>query len=210
MSDPSQVEPKDDELSSTAPSVDADAANQGDANEQANEVAEPQSTEDVEASGPAIPTDELDEDPADPLTLAEAEVGQLKDALLRLRAEMDNRDKRAEREMVKARKFALERLMRDFIQVLDTFDQAIEQSEAGGSEGLALTQKLAVKVLSEHGLDVLEPTGEAFDPNWHEAIVAQPSDQQAPDTVLEVLQKGYRLNDRLIRPARVVVAKPLD
>jgi len=138
------------------------------------------------------------------------EVALLKEALLRMRADMDNRDKRAEREMVKARKFALESLMRDLLQVLDSFDQAIAQNAEGASEGLSLTYKLALKVLAAHGLELIEPTVQPFDPNWHEAIVAQPSDQYAPDTVLEVLQKGYRLNERLIRPARVVVTKAMD
>lgn len=138
------------------------------------------------------------------------EIARLQDALLRLRAEMDNREKRAEREMTKARKFALESLMRDFIQVLDSFDQALPQSDEASSEGLLLTHKLALKVLADHGLKLIEPTGQPFDPSWHEAIVAQPTDEHAPDTVLDVLQKGYSLNDRLIRPARVVVAKAAD
>lgn len=139
-----------------------------------------------------------------------ADVIHLQEALLRLRAEMDNREKRAEREMIKARKFALESLMRDFIQVLDSFDQAIAQNDEGTAEGLALTYKLALKVLASHGLKIIEPTGQPFDPSWHEAIVAQPTDEHEPDTVLDVLQKGYSLNDRLIRPARVVVAKAVD
>lgn len=138
------------------------------------------------------------------------EIARLQEALLRLRAEMDNREKRAEREMIKVRKFALESLMRDFIQVLDSFDQALPQADEASSEGLLLTHKLALKVLADHGLKLIEPTGQAFDPSWHEAIVAQPTDEQAPDTVLDVLQKGYSLNDRLIRPARVIVAKAAD
>ena len=136
-----------------------------------------------------------------------ADVAHLQEALLRLRAEMDNREKRAEREMAKARKFALESMMRDFIQVLDSFDQAIAQNDDGASEGLVLTHKLALKVLASHGLEVIEPKGTPFDPSWHEAIVAQPTEEHEPDTVLDVLQKGYSLNERLIRPARVVVAK---
>ncbi|MEM7054101.1 MAG: nucleotide exchange factor GrpE [Pseudomonadota bacterium] len=106
--------------------------------------------------------------------------------------------------------FALESLMRDFIQVLDSFDQAIAQDEEAVSEGLNLTHKLALKVLANHGLTVIEPIGQPFDPSWHEAIVAQPTSEHAPDTVLNVLQKGYSLNQRLIRPARVVVAKAAE
>lgn len=136
---------------------------------------------------------------------------RLREAMLRLRAEMDNQEKRMEREMTKARKFALEAVMRDFLPVLDSLDQALtssESEEAGtASEGLVLTRKLALKALSEHGLEMLEPVGERFDPSWHEAMATQPSDDHEPDTIVNVLQKGYRLHDRLLRPARVIVAK---
>ncbi len=149
-------------------------------------------------------------EPQSELAGAKEEIAQHQEALLRLRAEMDNREKRAEREMIKARKFAIEQLLRDLIPVLDSFDQAIAQSGEGESEGLALTQKLFVKVLEDHGLETIDPGGQSFDPTWHEAIVAQPNAELAPDTVLDVLQKGYRLNDRLIRPARVIVSKAAE
>lgn len=138
------------------------------------------------------------------------ELVRVREAMLRMQAEMDNREKRLEREMVKTRKFAIERLVSDLIPVLDSMDQALAATGGGdapGSEGLELTRKQALKVLTGHGLDVLDPVGEAFDPTWHEAIATQPSEDQPPDTVLQVLQKGYRLNDRLVRPARVIVAK---
>jgi molecular chaperone GrpE len=90
-------------------------------------------------------------------------------------------------------------------------DQALasagEQASNGAYEGMELTRKQALQVLSSHGLESLDPLGERFDPTWHEAIATQPVDDQRPDTVCQVVQKGYRLNDRLIRPARVIVAK---
>jgi len=139
------------------------------------------------------------------------ELARMREAMLRLRAEMDNREKRLEREMAKTRKFAVERLVGDLIPVLDSMDQALAsaQGEDGGAglEGMELTRKQALKVLGDHGLEVLDPLGEAFDPTWHEAITTQPSEEQPADTVLQVLQKGYRLSERLIRPARVIVAK---
>ena len=133
------------------------------------------------------------------------EVARMREAMLRLKAEMDNREKRLEREMTKSRKFAVERLVRDLIPVLDSMDQALTAEPS--SEGMELTREQALKVLSEHGLEALEPLGERFDPTWHEAIATQPSDSDPDDTVLQVLQKGYRLNERLVRPARVIVAK---
>jgi molecular chaperone GrpE len=142
----------------------------------------------------------------------EEEVGLLKDALLRTRAEMDNLLKRAERELEKSRKFAVEGVLKDLVPVIDSLDQGIEnaaKSEAGSDEGagMSLTRKLLIDTLSRHGLNVLDPLGERFDPQWHEAMSLQPSDQYEPDTVIAVLQRGYRLHDRLVRPARVIVAR---
>lgn len=141
----------------------------------------------------------------------DGEVARLKEALLRMQADMDNREKRFEREMAKVRKFALESLMRDLVQVLDSMDQALASADPQDAEqayeGMELTRKQALQVLGSHGLEVLDPLGQPFDPSWHEAMSTQPTEGQPPDTVFRVLQKGYRLNDRLIRPARVIVAK---
>mgnify|MGYP005841608159 CR=1 FL=1 len=139
------------------------------------------------------------------------EMARMREAMLRLKAETDNREKRLEREMAKSRKFALESLMRDLLQVLDSMDQALASADAETEktayEGMELTRKQALQVLASHGLEVLDPVGERFDPSWHEAIATQPSEEHQADTVIQVLQKGYRLNERLIRPARVIVAK---
>lgn len=141
----------------------------------------------------------------------DGEVARLREALLRMQADMANREKRLERDMVKARKYALESLMRDFVQVLDSMDQALASADDQGSdsvyEGMVLTRKQALQVLGSHGLEALDPVGEKFDPTWHEAMSTQPTEDQEPDTVFQVLQKGYRLEERLIRPARVIVAK---
>ncbi len=138
-------------------------------------------------------------------------VDRLTEALARSQAEMANQERRLEREMDKTRRFALERIMRDFVPVLDSLDQAMdsvgEGDDSGAVEGLALTRKLALKVLETHGLETIDPAGKPFDPTWHEAMTAVPSPDVEPDSVIEVLQKGYALHGRLLRPARVVVAK---
>jgi len=140
---------------------------------------------------------------------AEQELARTREAMLRLRAEMDNREKRLEREMARTRKFALEALLRDLVPVMDSIDQALAADDAAGDEhGMALVRRQAVKVLGEHGLEVLDPEGQPFDPSWHEAVATEPRDDVEPDTVARVLQRGYRLNERLIRPARVIVARP--
>ncbi|HLR86254.1 MAG TPA: nucleotide exchange factor GrpE [Wenzhouxiangella sp.] len=138
----------------------------------------------------------------------QAEVERLQDALLRTRAEMENMQRRSAREMDKARRFQNEAIMRDLLQVLDGLDQGLDNAaeDDPSREGLVLTRRLLLKSLEDHGLEVLVPVGEPFDPQWHEAISMQPSEDAEPDTVTQVVQKGYRLHDRLLRAARVIVA----
>ncbi|NBB92781.1 MAG: nucleotide exchange factor GrpE [Gammaproteobacteria bacterium] len=137
------------------------------------------------------------------------ELEKLREALLRTRADMDNMQKRAEREMDRARMYHTESLVRDLLPVIDGLEQGLENSAEGDAsrEGLALTYRLLLKALESHGLEVLDPEGERFDPQWHEAISMQPSEEREPDTVLTVVQKGFRLHDRLLRAARVIVAR---
>ncbi len=139
---------------------------------------------------------------------AESQEAQLREALLRTRAEMDNLEKRTQREMEKARKFMFERVFKDLLPVIDSLDQGLEATggDVDGDEGLALTRKLLMQTLERHGLEAIEPMGEPFDPQWHEAMSAQPSDEHPAQTVLMVMQKGYRLNERLLRPARVIIS----
>ncbi len=157
-----------------------------------------------EASSQAEPTQSESANDGDP----EREVEKLREALLRTRADMDNMQKRAERDMDRARRYQHEALMRDLLPVIDGLEQGLENAAEGDSarEGLELTRKLLLKALEDHGLEVVNPEGERFDPQWHEAMSVQPSEDAEPDTVLMVLQKGYRLNDRLLRAARVIVA----
>ncbi|MGY6587127.1 MAG: nucleotide exchange factor GrpE [Wenzhouxiangella sp.] len=134
------------------------------------------------------------------------EIGRLREALLRTRAEMDNLQKRAERELDKARKFATESLLKDLVPVIDSLDQGMESGD-GDHEGMTLTRKLLLDTLTRHGLEMIDPAGQPFDPQWHEAMSMQPSEEHAPDTVLMVLQKGYSLKGRVVRPARVIVSR---
>ncbi len=136
------------------------------------------------------------------------QVNELREALLRTRAEMDNLEKRTQRELEKARKFMFEGVFRDLLPVIDSLDRGLETAAEQGleEEGLALTRKLLLQTLERHGLEVLSPEGESFDPQWHEAMSAQPNSEVPAETILMVMQKGYRLNDRLLRPARVVIS----
>ena len=140
------------------------------------------------------------------------ELARLREALLRTRAEMDNVEKRAQREIDKARRFALERMVTDLLPVLDSLDQALDHAsgddgnEESVLEGTRLTRKLLLRVMEQHGVEIIDPEGESFDPSWHEAMTTQPSAEHPPQTVVQVLQKGFKLNERLLRPARVIVS----
>lgn len=132
------------------------------------------------------------------------------DKLLRAMAELENVKRRAERDVSSAHKYALERFAEELIPVMDSLDQALlscGEDLKAMREGISLTQKMFASVLEKFGVKVLNPLGQPFDPNFHEAMMMQESNEVAPNSVLTVIQKGYLLHDRLIRPARVVVAK---
>lgn len=132
------------------------------------------------------------------------------DKYLRAAAELDNVRKRAARDVEHARKFALERFSTELLAVRDSLEaglNAADQADAAAlQEGSEATLKLLAKVMGQFGVEELDPLGEPFDPNFHEAMTMQPSAEMEPGSVLIVVQKGYTLNGRLLRPARVVVA----
>jgi len=148
----------------------------------------------------------------DALAAAEQDLAKHRDAMLRMQAEMENLRKRLARDAEKSRKFALERIMKELLQVRDSMERGLEMADESATveslrEGQELTLKMLAKVLQDNDLEAIEPVGQPFDPEWHEAMTVLPSAEVEENTVLEVLQKGYRLHDRLIRPARVVVSR---
>ncbi|TAM09079.1 MAG: nucleotide exchange factor GrpE [Nevskiaceae bacterium] len=141
----------------------------------------------------------------------EALQGELKDHQLRSLAELDNVRKRAAREAAQSAKFGAEKLLRELLAVVDSLELALKAG-AGGSaqailEGVELTHRQFLKTLEKHGVSVVDPTGQVFDPALHEAVAVIESTDVAANHVVEVMQTGYCLHDRLLRPARVVVAK---
>jgi molecular chaperone GrpE len=144
---------------------------------------------------------------------AVAEATHHQEEVLRVRAEMENLRKRNARDMEKARKFALERIMGDLLNVTDSLERGLEAGDGEQLtveqllEGTSLTLKSLQQVLGKHGLVEINPVGEKFDPELHEALSMVPTTEQPPETVVSVVQKGYLLNDRLVRPARVLVAQ---
>jgi molecular chaperone GrpE len=157
--------------------------------------------------GPA-PAEAVD---SDELAAALTELARHKEAMLRMQAEMENLRKRTLRDAEKSRKFALERIMKELLQVRDSMERGLDMAGESATvesliEGEKLTLKMLAKLMEDNGLEVVDPVGEPFDPELHEAMTVMPSAEVAENTVLEVLQKGFKLHERLIRPARVIVS----
>ena len=137
------------------------------------------------------------------------------DRYLRAAAEVENVRKRATRDVEHARKYALENFGRELLAVKDSLEMGLEAAGSADAdslrEGSEATLKLLATTLERFGVSEIDPEGEPFDPEQHEAMTMQPSADVEPGSVLTVIQKGYSLNGRLLRPARVVVAsEPAD
>jgi molecular chaperone GrpE len=143
---------------------------------------------------------------ADELEATRLERDQYLDALRRLKAEFENSRKRQERERARILSMASERLVQELLPVLDNLDRALE---AGGDirEGVQATREQLAEVLAEEGLLPVASDGQPFDPNVHDAVMGQPSEEHEDGTIIQTFQRGYLLNGKPIRPAKVVVAK---
>jgi molecular chaperone GrpE len=173
--------------------------------------ASPKSTESPQGAAPA---------PAEPKTLdqllaeAQAKLEEQTDARLRAVAEADNARKRAQAEAAAARKYAVERMAEGLLPVMDSLEAAL--SAAGDApqalrEGLELTLKQLRSAFQQAGLAAIAPApGDRFDPHQHQAMAAVPKEGAEPNTIVEVVLKGYRLHDRVVRPALLTVAKALE
>ncbi|CRD59979.1 nucleotide exchange factor GrpE [Stenotrophomonas thermophila] len=138
-----------------------------------------------------------------------AEIEQVKADALRERADLENQRKRVARDIEQARKFANEKLLGDLLPVFDSLDAGLKAAGDDAHplrEGLELTYKQLLKVAADNGLVLLDPIGQPFNPEHHQAISQAPTPGAAPGSVVTVFQKGYLLNERLLRPALVVVA----
>jgi len=140
----------------------------------------------------------------------ETKIGEMRDLLLRERAEIENQRKRLARDVEQARRFANERLLGDLLPVCDNLERglAADTADAGAlREGMDLTLKALLKVAEANGLKAIEPLGQPFNPELHQAMSMVEAPNAAANTVVGVLQKGYVLNERLLRPALVAIAK---
>ena len=177
--------------------ADADTGNSG----EEREAAEPSGVDGEESEDAA---------PAEIAALREQAAAN-HDRYLRAVAELENVRKRAARDVENARRYGLERLAKALLPVIDSLGAGLASSERASAEALLdgkkATMRLLNSALEQVGIKELDPHGEPFDPALHEAMAVAPSDEAEPGTVLEVFQKGYSIHDRLLRAARVVVAR---
>ncbi|MCP5130168.1 MAG: nucleotide exchange factor GrpE [Pseudomonadales bacterium] len=166
---------------------------------------------------------------ADPAVAADAENGEVslealvaqlqqevldyRDSALRAQADAQNVKRRAEQDVEKARKFALEQFSRELLAVVDNLERTLEATAGGDdvvkpiTEGVELTLKSLLDALKKFNIEPVDPQGEPFDPNLHQAMSMVENNEVEPNTVIAVMQKGYTLNGRLLRPAMVMVSK---
>jgi molecular chaperone GrpE len=177
----------------------------------------------ADGGGPAPTDGQASEAPADGpeadrLAQLEAEKTDLREKLLRTLADMENLRRRTEREIADARAYAVTNFARDMLTVADNFQRAIDSVPAearsgddpalkGLIEGVELTEREMLRILGRHGVKRLEPEGQRFDPNLHQAMFEVPNPDVPNGTVLQVVQPGYVIGDRVLRPALVGVAK---
>ena len=144
---------------------------------------------------------------ANELETARRERDEYLDSMRRMKAELENSRKRQERERTRLVQLASERLVRELLPVLDNLERALEVEEGDIREGVEATREQLLAVLEREGLAPVASDGESFDPAVHEAVMGQPSEEHEEDTVIMTLERGYVLNGKPIRPAKVVVAK---
>ncbi len=166
-------------------------------------------TEQDKESSASLSIEELEEALSD----AQANLEDQKNQVLRLRAEMDNLDKRLKKDIANAHKYALDRFAGELLPIIDSLENGLSIDVGDNEfaknvhEGLKMTLDLFLGTLEKFAVNPVNPLHETFTPDLHQAISMEENKDVAPNTVLKVLQKGYTLNDRLMRPALVIVAK---
>ena len=169
----------------------------------------------AEQEAPEVELSEVDSLKAQ-LEAAQQELADTKEQALRTVADAQNVKRRAEADIDKARKFALEKFAGELLSVADNMERALEAADAENDavkpllEGVELTQKTLISTLEKFNVEQLNPEGEPFDPNLHQAMSMVPNPDVEPNTVIAVMQKGYTLSGRLLRPAMVMVSKAAE
>jgi molecular chaperone GrpE len=141
----------------------------------------------------------------------EQERDEFRALLQRTRADFENYQKRAQRDLIQERRYWHASLALDLLPILDNFERAVAAAKQAGEtgplvQGVAMIQAQVLDVLKRHGITRIEAQGQPFDPNLHQAVMQQPSADQPPNTVLQILEQGFLIHDRVLRPARVIVS----
>lgn len=180
--------------------------------EQPEEVEMEQQQADAEQDPQAARIEELE----NALAAAQAKVEEQKDSVVRAHAEMENVRRRSAQDVEKARKFALEKFAGELLPVIDNLERALTTGDADNDavkpllEGVELTHKSFLASVDKFGIKEIDPMGQPFNPDQHQAMAMQPSEEFPVNTVMAVMQKGYELNGRLLRPAMVMISKGSD
>ena len=177
---------------------------------------------DVSAGAEQTEAEKIDQETIDQL-LTEQQSGEMEallqqvtdanDQVLRIQAEMQNVRRRAERDVENAHKYALDKFTADLLPVVDNLERALgtinadDETQKAVATGVELTLKSFLDVLARFNIEVVDPAGQPFDADLHQAVSMVPNPNSEPNTVIDVFQKGYTLNGRLVRPAMVVVSK---
>jgi len=147
------------------------------------------------------------------LEQAQAKATENWDQYLRAKAEMDNLRRRNSKDVENAHKYGIEKFVNELLPVMDSMAMGLAVEEASAEslrEGMELTMNMLVKMMEKLGIEEIDPLNEKFNPEKHQAMTMQPNADVEPNTVIAVMQKGYSLNDRLIRPAMVMVSKAVE
>lgn len=175
-----------------------------------------QSKEELNAEIEAELLDEIEAEQEEQQPVSEQlleQVAKANDQVLRVQAEMQNVRRRAERDVESAHKFALDKFAADLLPVVDNLERALaaidaaDEGQKSVAEGLELTLKSFVEVLARYKIEAIDPAGQSFDAELHQAVSMVPNPDLEANTVMDVFQKGYTLNGRLVRPAMVVVSQ---
>ena len=170
-------------------------------------------TAETEGNEESVETDNIVAELEQKLAEAEAKAEENLDKAVRAQAELENGRRRAQQDVEKARKFALEKFLHDLLPIQDSMEMGLAVAKDDSAniaklrEGSELILKMFADLMDKNGIETIDPEGHPFDPEHHQAMTMLESPDHEPDTVVSVMQKGYKLNDRLVRPAMVVVSK---
>jgi molecular chaperone GrpE len=174
-------------------------------------AANPNTTTDSEASAAAVLEDL--EALRQRTAAVEQERDEFRSLLQRTRADFENYQKRTQRDLAQERRYWHGALALDLLPILDNFERAVAAAQQAGEtgplvQGVSMIQNQFLDLLRRYGITRIEAQGQPFDPNLHQAVMQQPSQHQPPNTVLQVLEQGFMIHDRVLRPARVIVSVP--